>query len=192
LAVTKPIRGQGFSLRCVEARDAGEIVLLRTSDCLRNQHLNEISSDVADQERYIAAQRSRPFDFYFAVVSIKGDRSEGFVGLYNVDTSARTAEWGRWILREGSLASVESTSLVMDFGFDCLGMDTVYCHTLTANIRVLANHDSFGLRRAGSVMLSHNGAQTEGVRHEMTRERWPETRHAIAPIISRVARRVIA
>ena len=82
---------------------------------------------MSDQERWIEAQRIRAGDYYFVIETLDG-RWEGVVSLYGIEDAS--GEWGRWILRRGSLAAPASVLLVFHFGFDQLGLRRIYGRTL--------------------------------------------------------------
>jgi RimJ/RimL family protein N-acetyltransferase len=174
--------GFGHRLRPVEQRDAAAILELRTDPEL-GRYLNPTAGGVEDQERWIAAQRERAGDHYFVVETSRG-RREGVIGLYDVEDGC--AEWGRWILRRGSLAAPASVLLLLGFGFETVGLRQIRCRTLSANVPVIRFHDS--------CRYSTRTDQTDAdgrtfVEHALVLDDWSTFCEALVPVAERVARR---
>jgi RimJ/RimL family protein N-acetyltransferase len=144
----EPIEGFLWRIRSVQEEDASFVTELRDPDKPRSKYLNPISGFVQDQKEWIRSQRQTRGDYYFVLESIKTSKNDGLIGIYNL--SPRSAEWGRWILREGCLGSAESMLLIYRFGFDLLGLSEMYSRTLSSNSKVLKLHDSLGSERSNS------------------------------------------
>lgn len=182
------IEGFGYRLRPIAVDDSEFVVELR-SDPELTRYLHPISGVVADQERWIERYYERPGDYYFVVERRRDARREGTVAVYDEDAAARTAEWGRWIIRPGSLAALESATLVYRAAFDELGLEEVRCLTVADNARVVSFHDSYGLERVGvrTGAVSLGCADYDLVEHRLTRARWVEIRAAAEAKAERVA-----
>lgn len=181
--------GPAFRLRPVSDADAGFITALR-ADSVRSRFLHPVSPDVAAQIAWHERYATRPGDYYFIVERAETNDAEGTIGLYDVDEAAGAAEWGRWVLREGSLAAVESAALIYDIAFAQLGLERVYCRTVAANQAVVSFHRSFGLA-TGAVLPSHfrlGDVSYDAVEQELTRDRWETLRPSILAQAERVAR----
>ncbi len=144
------VEGYGYRLRPALLDDARFILDLRT-DPERNAFIHPTPNDVALQRRWIENYFERRGDYYFVIESKVAARSEGAIGLYGIDDTRLSGEWGRWIVRRRSLAAVESVALIYRFAFDVLGLATVYARTAAANVKAVSFHDSCGLER-GAVL----------------------------------------
>lgn len=182
MAVKSGPEGFGFRLRPVKRSDAGEILRLRTDPTL-GRFLNPTSGGVEDQEHWIETQRARSGDYYFAIETLNG-RWEGLVGLYGIEDA--NGEWGRWILRRGSLAAAASVLLVLRFGFDELGLGRIYCRTLARNVMGVSFQDSCPYTSRSEYI---DPAGRIFVEHSLVLSGWPVFRDALAPTAERVARR---
>ncbi|MGY1805634.1 GNAT family N-acetyltransferase [Blastococcus sp. SYSU D00922] len=168
------VDGYAFRLRPVEVTDAATIAELR-GDAELSRFLHATDASVAAQVRWLDAYFERPDDFYWAVERRAGGAVEGFVGVY--DVSAGTAEWGRWVLRRGSLAAAESAWLVHVAAFGRLGLDAVRSRTLADNRSVVAFHERYGAEVTG-VLPAHTtigGVPHDAVEAVTTRQRWETT-----------------
>ncbi|HEY4361778.1 MAG TPA: GNAT family N-acetyltransferase [Bryobacteraceae bacterium] len=167
------VEGHAFRLRPVELSDAGFIVELRT-DPLRNRYIHRGAVDVRAQEDWLEEYFQRPGDYYFVIENRSTREREGTVGIYDLDLEARAAEWGRWIVRSGSLAALESACLVYSAAFDVLDLDSVYCRTILENKPALAFQDSFGVERTRLLprYFERNGRWMDAVEGRLTRARW--------------------
>jgi RimJ/RimL family protein N-acetyltransferase len=172
--------GRAFRLRPIDLGDAGFVVTLRT-DPRAAGRLHPVSGSVADQVAWLAGYLLRPGDWYWIVERRFDDAPEGTVGLYDLDEAAGAAEWGRWILRPGSLAAAESALLLYRIAFEHLGLNEVYCRTVATNSAVVSFHDRSGLDRAGTVpgVFQLGEARVDAVKHRLRRESWPATRDVL-------------
>lgn len=176
--------GRAYRLRPVEESDADYIVQLRTN----RPFLNAGATTADEQRAWLARYFEREHDFYFVIETSRDGACEGLVALYDIDVSTRTGEWGRWVLREGSNASVESALLVYRCAFGRLRLDNVRCRTLRDNVKVVAFHDSCGLHRASSpVTIKHDGQPRAGVEHRVSREEWPRVEAKLERLSARFA-----
>jgi RimJ/RimL family protein N-acetyltransferase len=185
------IDGFAHRLRPVADADAGLIVSLRTDERLA-RFLHRTSTDPAEQLRWLARYYERADDYYFAIERRPDGPAEGFVGIYDVDTSQRRAEWGRWILRPGSLAAVESAWLVYQVAFEILGLESVYCRTIVENAPVVSFHDSCGIhqRRVLPAHVELGGRRLDVVEHSLRRAEWETISPRLARLSERTARRL--
>lgn len=181
------LSGFAFALRPVELADADFITALRAPSA-RTRFLNRDAGTVDAQRAWLEAYFARPGDYYFVVHALNGGTDEGLLGLYDVDAAARTAEWGRWLLREGSSAAVESALLVYRCVFERLHLDSVHCRTLADNAQVVSFHDSCGLVRAPrEVIIRVDGKQQPAVEHSLARAQWPVVEERLTRIAQRQA-----
>ena len=166
--------------------DADFICQLR-NDVERTAYLHRISADTEAQRAWLEDYYQRTGDYYFVVERDATGDAEGLIGLY--DHCENAAEWGRWILRKGSLAALESAILIYQFGFDVLACERIYCNTVLQNRRVVSFHDSFGAVRTG-VLAQHftlNRNRYDAVQHEIRVSSWPQIRANNLPLARRLA-----
>jgi RimJ/RimL family protein N-acetyltransferase len=181
------VPGHAFRIRPVASSDASYIVDLRARSAV---FLNRGAANADEQLTWLERYFDRPGDYYFVVETIEGKRREGLIALYDVRWPDATAEWGRWVLEEGSNAAVESALLVYRFAFDRLRLASVRCRTLAANAKVIAFHDSCGLIRSrDSSMLEHNGRPCPAVEHSLSISEWPRVMSRLDALASRFAAR---
>lgn len=184
------IAGPGVRLRPVTDGDAAFIVALRNNPEL-NGFLHRGGQTTEAQREWLAAYYMRPGDYYFVVERLEDGGAEGLIGLYDVNLQTRSAEWGRWILRPGSLAAVESAWLIYRLGFEQLELASVYCRTVAANQRVVSFHDSCGIAQR-STLNQHftiDGVVHDAVEHRVTRAEWPELDTRLGQLARTLARR---
>lgn len=185
------VEGFAYNLRPVTMEDAARIVQLR-SDPELARYLHSVPPDISRQRAWLETYFSRAGDYYFAVEHRRRGTVEGFSGIYNLEEDPHWAEWGRWVLRSGSLAAVESALLVYRAAFEILGLDGIYCRTAAGNGPVVSFHDSCGLKRSAApsqdVLL--NGVRCELVEHRLARGEWPDVKVRMTPLAERIAGRI--
>ncbi|HEY0997828.1 MAG TPA: GNAT family N-acetyltransferase [Gemmatimonadaceae bacterium] len=182
------VEGAFVRLRPIRVEDAPFVAELRGAP-ERAKHLHRGDTSVEAQERWLRAYEDRAGDYYFVIERVADAGPEGLVGIY--DVTDREAEWGRWILRPGSLAAAESALLTYRCAFEGLGLPELYCRTLARNASVVSFHDSAGARRAG-VLPAHfeiDGERLDAVEHRVGAGEWPGVRERLGRIAEAVAMR---
>ena len=171
------MEGHAFRLRPVEMADAAFILELRT-DPHRNRYIHRGAIDLDGQRTWLEQYFERPGDYYFIIDNHATGEPEGTVGIYDLDLADRSAEWGRWIVRAGSLAALESAGLIYSVAFDLLELEAVYCRTILENKSALAFQDAFGVERTRLLprYFERNGRALDAVEGRITRARWATLR----------------
>lgn len=166
--------GVAYRLRPVRLDDAQFIIDLRLEDPDRNQYIHKISPDLTLQQEWLARYFEREGDFYFVIENKIGGEPEGLIGIYDIENNK--AEWGRWVIRRGSLAATESLDLLFKLSFDTLGLDELYSRTISDNERVVALHDSLPQLTRGVLekFLEVNGSRYDVVEHYTTPKHYYE------------------
>lgn len=141
------IDGFSYRLRPVRLKDAEFIVKVRLEDAERNRYIHPISSDPKEQEDWLKQYFERENDFYFVVENRFTREPEGLIAFYNQE--GRKAEWGRWVMRKGSLAAAESVDLLYRIAFGKAGLDELYCRTVAENKPVISFHSAIGEKTRG-------------------------------------------
>jgi RimJ/RimL family protein N-acetyltransferase len=182
------IDGSAFRLRPVRLNDAAFIVELR-SDPERSRYLHKGAADAASQEHWLHDYFKTPGDCYFVIENQASGVREGTAGIYHLNAARRDAEWGRWILRRGSLAALESACLVYRLGFEMLGLESLYCRTIVENAAALAFHDSFGVERLRRLprYFECDGRHLDAIEGRLTRARWLALRESVERKAARAA-----
>jgi RimJ/RimL family protein N-acetyltransferase len=182
------LEGNRFALRPVDMGDAEFIVRLRGDQQL-NRYIHASSNRVEDQEQWLGRYMDRPGDWYFVIVDkVTGD-PQGTIGIYEYDENMRSAEWGRWIVRPGSLAAIESAVLIYRAAFESLGLNAVYCRTVADNKTVVSFHDSSGAPRHRLLQgyFERDGQTYDCIEHHITRETWDSMRSRMERLATRIA-----
>ncbi|MCW5701092.1 MAG: GNAT family N-acetyltransferase [Bradyrhizobium sp.] len=181
--------GKRFSLRPVVMEDASRIVSLRRHPNAR-KFMNQTSPRVADQEKWIEQYFQRPGDWYFMITQGADQTPVGTLGIYNHDTAAGTAEWGRWILSPGSVGAIESALLSYRVAFEDIGLEEVYCRTIADNKAVVSFHDSCGAKRTRLIRsyVELQGIPYDAVEHRVDRKCWRDMHPKLDKLAARLAR----
>jgi RimJ/RimL family protein N-acetyltransferase len=179
------LAGSAFRLRPVGNADASLILWLRTKPEL-NRFLHGTSPSLDDQLTWLDHYYERPGDYYFVVERQETGVPEGVVSIYDIDPQSISGEWGRWILKPGSLAAVESAWLIYRCAFEQLDLRQVYCRTVADNTPVVSFHDSCGIaeRRLLPGYFDLNGRLVDAVEHRVERQTWRE----LGPRLERLAK----
>lgn len=139
--------GYAYRLRPIEMKDASFIIDVRLEDDGRNQFIHKISDDVSIQEKWLSSYFERENDYYFVLENKITSTPEGVISIYNINNDKKTAEWGRWVIKKGSLGAVESVNLINKIAFEDLDLEKIYSKTVADNTSVVSFHDSIGAVR---------------------------------------------
>ena len=177
--------GHAFRLRPVDVEDAAFILELR-ADPERSRYLHPICGGLDAQQRWIETYFERPRDYYFVIENRLTKQREGTAGIV-VNESGN--EWGRWIVRAGSLAGLESACLVYRIGFEVLGLDSILCRTVMENAAAVEFHRSFGLEEVRTLprYFELDGKLLDAVEMRLTRPRWDAIRGGLEGKAARLA-----
>jgi RimJ/RimL family protein N-acetyltransferase len=179
-------RGVAFGLRPVRVDDAETLLQLRTHSA-RTRFLNRGGETVEAQRMWLNSYFDHADDYYFIVYSLSNGRADGALTLCNVDARTRSGEWGRWVVRPGSSAAVESAMLAYRIGFESLRLERIYSRTLAQNAHVISFHDSCGVARApDEIVVQFEGKPAFAVEHHLDVSDWP----AVEQRLDRLARRI--
>jgi RimJ/RimL family protein N-acetyltransferase len=187
---TFSIEGYSYRLVPVAVDDAAFIVEARLEDAERNRFIHAISPDIQQQVEWIEEYYTVPGDYYFTVINKITGRKEGLISVYNI--SGRKGEWGRWVIKKDSLASVESFYLLCRISFEQLYLDEIYSRTIEDNTTVAAFHDSVNAKRRGLIekCFTIGGKTYNALEHFVTKEHFKnEIRPRLEKILSSMLRR---
>ncbi len=185
------LEGYAFRLRPITDDDAGFVVELRNNPDL-NRYLHAGADGVDGQRAWLSRYYETDNSYYFIIERRRSGLPEGTIGLYDIDRNAGTGEWGRWILRPGSLAAVESAYLAYRTAFEQLGLQNVYCRTVLENGKVVSFHDSCGIT-ARRLLPQHfllGERQHDAVEHRVDRASWPTIKLRLEQLAQLTARTV--
>lgn len=137
-------RGFAYSIRPITLDDAQFIVDVRLEDEERNKYVHKISPDVNLQINWLNKYFQTPDDYYFVIENNLTGEREGLISIYNIENNV--AEWGRWVVKKGSMAALESVDLVYKVAFEKLGLDELYTKTVEDNTPVVNFHKSINAK----------------------------------------------
>lgn len=183
--------GPAFRLRPITDADAPLVQELRNDPNL-NRYLHASPLRLVDQLAWLGGYYERSRDYYFVVERQESGAAEGVISLYNIDLQDNCGEWGRWILRPGSLAAVESAWLIYRCAFEQLGLERVFCRTVADNAAVVSFHDSCGItaKRLLPGQFNFDGKPRDAVEHQVTRQAWGEIGPRLQALAQQTARRL--
>jgi len=185
------VEGSVYRLRPVNDGDAAQVLELRCNPEL-NRFLHPTSGIIDDQMTWLASYYQREGDYYFTIERRSDGSCEGFISLYNMEGLAKTGEWGRWILRPGSLAAVESAYLIYKVAFDQFKLESAYSRTVADNFKVVSFHDSCGISNR-KILPNHfeiAGNWHDAIEHCVERACWVELSPRLESLVALHAKRI--
>jgi RimJ/RimL family protein N-acetyltransferase len=177
------LTGQRALLRPLVRADALRLVTLLADPAVRANLRLTGPVTLAQEEEFIEAA-SRATDQVVTAVAARDDgRLLGVAGLHHLDDPARQAEFGIFLggpQEWGKGFGSEATQLLVQHGFDVLGLNRIWLHVHADNTRGLRAYARAGFRREGVLRQ----AARRGDRHldviamALLREEWAEGRPA--------------
>jgi RimJ/RimL family protein N-acetyltransferase len=162
------IQGCNIDLKKVDLTDAEFIYNLRSdSDMNRYIHAMPEGYSISSQKEWIMKQLQDEYDYYF-IIKNKNGNALGTISIYNIDTEEKTAELGRWISYGNPIQNTESAIMIHDFGFEVLGLETIYTCTMNTNDKVKSFWKRFGA--VSGEAINYDGYVCE--RREVAKERY--------------------
>ena len=169
------LNGYGYRIRPVVLDDAAFIIDVRLEDEQRNKYIHKISRDIKPQQEWITKYLEREDDYYFVVENNLTQKPEGLISIYNIKN--KKAEWGRWVIKQNSLAAIESVDLVFKVAFNILNLTELYSQTVADNTAVVGFHNALP-QMYRATLKDHfelNGQKYDAVEHYTTKEYYYET-----------------
>jgi RimJ/RimL family protein N-acetyltransferase len=190
MAIVDPVEGLGFRLRCVEENDSLKILALRNDPQL-SRYLPPLNVTDEQQRAWIAKQRERHMEYYFAVENRANNAFVGLSSLYSYADAdgLRVIEWGRFVVHPTSFAAPETSLLTHQFAFEILELDEVFGYSVIINTAIQSFHRTSGLEDRGEAKVTYEIA---GVTYPtrcwaLNKANWPRFRDQMTPSVERAA-----
>jgi len=147
------LKGKTVTLREIREPDI-ELLWKWKNDPTYYEFFYELIPVTLEQhKKWIERVTSDKTEIIFAISNTTDDRCIGTVGFQHVDLRNRKAEWGRLLIGDkqhspkGSGKEVES--LMLEYAFEHLGLNKLYCEVLSSNDKVVSLHKRFGFVEEG-------------------------------------------
>jgi RimJ/RimL family protein N-acetyltransferase len=185
------ITGIAYRLRPIEDSDASFVLELRGNKKL-NSYLHATPQNIDNQLEWFSDYYKRHGDYYFVIERLSSGKPEGLISIYNIDDALNIGEWGRWILKENSLAAVESAWLIYKCVFEDLGLQQVFCRTVADNKSVVSFHDSCGITQKKLIpnFFEINNIKFNAIEHQVDIMSWVEIKPKLEQLTFLMARRM--
>ena len=157
-------------LRQVKVEDAEFILSLRT-DPIYSRYINDTENDLDIQIEWITQQQSKPDDYYF-VICDSDNNPKGVISLYNFDHDGKNAEMGRLICPKSPIQLIESLILIGIFGFEILGLKSVFYRMNPDNQETISVTRNLGNEFVRCGNYQNNNLQYMEFQNRL--ENWPE------------------
>lgn len=186
------IHGTNVNLRGITAADTDYVVALRNDPEL-NLFISRVTREEHEQwlERHLADEN----DYYFIIEKKDGTRV-GLIALYEIDEAGRTGMYGRFVLekRHRPLHAAEALFMLLDFGFNRLGLKTIYGEMQGDNRNAISFARSFGFSLTSVAEKSYYnprlGRHQDVHHYEMTDESFNRKRERFESLIKLLGGRI--
>lgn len=136
------IEGEGIKLLALTEQYIESVRKWRNQDHIRKWFICGEIISAESQLQWYKKYLDKPDDLMFVIESSipgTGLMTVGTVALYNIDLSGKTAEFGRLMIGETAAAgrgiALKATSLICKYGFNNLGLESIYLSLFLDNER---------------------------------------------------------
>ena len=144
--------GKRVKLRAVEEEDIHRIVEWRNSPRTYEFFYEYEPLSRTKQKEWLERHSSDPSEKLFIISTLDGE-AIGMVGFVHIDHRNRKAEWGRFLIGEekyfGGGYGAEVELLILEYAFEHLNLNKLYCEVLINNPSVISLHKKFGFKEEG-------------------------------------------
>lgn len=145
------IRGKICNLKSIKITDAKEILSWRTSKNVQKNFPSKVSKNLSKHLAWIKGIIKSKEHKYF-IIKKKNDKSIGLCFLSNINYINRNAEFGYYLSNKkyyGQGFSIEAEYMIINYGFEILGLNKIYCENLENNKNIINVHKKFGFKLDG-------------------------------------------
>jgi [ribosomal protein S5]-alanine N-acetyltransferase len=152
------LAGPLVRLRYPRLDDASRILELLRDPEVPRHFLWEPPRDLEEAQEYVSGFQHevyRQWAYHFAVIGGEAKDLIGVANLYHIDRLAREAEIGIWLGRAywGQGVQSEVSRLLIEFGFQSLGLRRIIFQVAVENTRAQAAFRKLGATERGRVQL---------------------------------------
>ncbi len=146
------LNGKRVSLRAIEEADLGLIARWRSNPEVYEYFYEYLPISLSQQKDWYLSQKNNKSEINFSVVLNSGE-TIGTVSIVHIDLRNRKAEWGRLIIGPDEYKSAgygrEVEMLILQYCFEHLNLNKLYCEVLSTNMKVVNMHKKFGFKEEG-------------------------------------------
>jgi len=147
------LNGPRIFLRAIEKNDLPLIARWRSDPNVYDFFYEFEPLSLEQQARWYEKQLGDKTEKNFIVAKLSGE-AIGTVSVVHIDYRNRRAEWGRLLLSEesggrGAGLGVEVELLILEYCFEHLNMNKLYCEVLVTNPQVIKLHKKIGFVEEG-------------------------------------------
>lgn len=130
--------------------DAEFLYQLRNNAKL-TRFINDAPATLDDQIRWMNNYFERDNDLNFIIYSKASQERVGTGAIVDINFMKKTAEVGRWLVKDNSFAAIETDLLLSNYAFETLGLKLMHFSVFAMNTKVISYHTRCGARRTATV-----------------------------------------
>lgn len=142
------LRSERIEIRAIEENELETIAAWRNDPAVYEFFYEYAPISLRQQKNWFDKQISNPNEMNFIVASRSEKKPIGTVSIYNIDRRNRKAEWGRLLIGDKNFLSggygSEIEALILEYCFEHLNLNKLYCDILKSNEKVISLHEKFG------------------------------------------------
>lgn len=187
------LSGRFVKLRAIEDADLPHIAAWRSDPRVYEFFYEYEPLSLAQQKDWHEGQRRNRSERNW-VIALHSGEPIGTISIYGIDARSRRAEWGRFLIGSERYIGVgaEVEALVLQYAFEHLNLNCLYCEVLSDNAAVIRQHEQFGFRIDGQLRARtfKNGRFVDAVMMSLLADEYSRAKasHPYAGIFDQIRR----
>lgn len=144
--------GHRIKLRAVELDDVEKLAKWRSNPDVYEYFYEYEPLSTIQQKKWLEKELENKENKFFIVSTLDGE-AVGTVGFVDIDWRNRKAEWGRILIAEQKYRKdgygSEVLILILEYAFEHLNLNKLYCEALVSNQKAIALYKKFGFKEDG-------------------------------------------
>lgn len=185
------ISGILITLAPVSLQDSQVLLNMRNAESVRCNFPSDSLITESEHSKWIKKVLNTPYRAQWLIKAKTISTTVGSVWLEEIDLANSHAEFGFYLSdtsQRNNGVSLEAEYRVLEYAFETLGINKVYCETLGSNLKVSRMHSRLGFLTDGIFRqhVSRNNSRYDLVHQSLVRnEFYSKTRPRILPILER-------
>jgi len=147
--------GKRVYLRAIEEKDLPYMILWRNDPRVNQYFFDNPSISLVMQKQWFENLLKDTREVFWIIENISTGESIGMISLSHIDLRNRKAELGHFLLYppekyKGKGYGKEVEELVLEYGFNYLGLNRIQLEIFTDNESVINMHKKFGFKIEGT------------------------------------------
>ena len=176
------INGKFIYLKRINIKDANFIYKLRRKKSI-GLYLHKPPISINFQKRWILKNLQDKKVLDFVIYRKKNSKKLGTIAFDKI--TRLNAEWGRWISQGNIIENIEAAIVLLDYGFNIIGLKNIYSLTNKDNNKVVNFHKNTTAKYEGIIksLFKINNKKVDAVKFNFNKKRFNNFKRKFSSMI---------